>query len=70
MFFLMMLISCGTPLVDRLRKRKITSLPVTDVKENRKPDKANSSGGRGSSITSKKCRRQWLNRLHHIRVYT
>jgi hypothetical protein len=51
MFFLMMLIRCSTPLVNRLRKRKITSLPVTNVKENRKPATANSSGGPGSAIT-------------------
>ena len=53
MFFLIMLIRCGTPLLNRLRKRKITSSPVANVKENRKPAKANSSGGPGSSITSK-----------------
>ncbi|CAF4139513.1 unnamed protein product [Rotaria sordida] len=49
---------CGTPLVNRLRKRKITSSPITDVKNNRKPAKANSCGDPVSSITSKKRRRQ------------
>ena len=53
MFFSLMLIRCRTPLVNRLRKRKIIPLPVTNLTENRKPAKANSSGGLGSSITSK-----------------
>jgi len=58
MFFLIMLIRCGTPLANRLRKRKITLSPVTDVKKNRKPAKANSREGPASSITSKNRRRQ------------
>ncbi|CAF4032940.1 unnamed protein product [Adineta steineri] len=48
---------CGTPLANRLSKRKITSSSVTDMKNNGKPAKANSCGGSASSITSKKRRR-------------
>jgi hypothetical protein len=38
--------------------RKTTSSSVTDVRDNRKSAKINSSGGAGSSMTPKKRRRQ------------
>jgi hypothetical protein len=52
------LIKRGTPLINRLRKRKTTVLLVTNVKDNPKSAKFDTSEGTGSSMISKKRRRE------------
>jgi hypothetical protein len=57
LFYFINLIRCGTPLVNRLRKRKTTASSVKDKEDNPKSTKSDGSGDTGSSMTSKKRRR-------------
>jgi hypothetical protein len=53
-----LLLRRGTPLRNRLRKRKITASPVTNVEDNPKSISSDTSESTSSSITSKKRRRK------------